>query len=222
MQRLLQLVEIAMEIDSSGKRERGPQKRAERTRRNVLEATLRLIARSGLGAVRFRAVSDEAGVSLGVITYHFPNRRDLLSAAFALHLEQSDEEASAFTELLGVAWKAGEVSLDDATDGVVRLLSSFVHDDRDSFIAGHELTLELTRDPSLVSSVQDSLSAHHRIVSALVEQVGSTVPEPDAEILSAAFQGLALKWLAHPDDPEFEERLRLVVRRMLEKFLGSF
>jgi AcrR family transcriptional regulator len=200
---------------------RGPQKRSELTRQNILEAALRLIARDGLGAVRMRAVANEAGVSLGVTTYHFPSRGDLLMAAFSLHLSQTDAAGADFSERFGAAWRADAISLDGLTDAVVQLLSRFVHEERDSFIASHELTLELTRDPALASRVQDALSLHHRSVVQMVEAVGSSEPELDADILSAALQGLALKWLARPNDRSFKERLRRVVRRLMERLLAD-
>ena len=41
--------------------------------------------------------------------------------------------------------------------------------------------------------------------TASEKAAGSEKPELDAEILSAAFQGLALKWLVRPEDPEFTQ-----------------
>ena len=52
----------------------------------------------------------------------------------------------------------------------------------------------------------------------MVALVGSSEPELDGEILSAALDGLALIWLAHPNDPDFEKRLRRMVRQLLEKY----
>ncbi len=198
---------------------RGPQKRGELTRQNVLEAALRLIAREGLGAVRMRAVAEEAGVSLGVTTYHFATRSDLLSAAFEFHLLQTDAAGGEFSEQFATAWQADSITLDELSDAVVRLLAYFVHDERDSFVASHELTLEVSRDPVLASRVKDALSNHHQLVVEMVERVGSREPELDGEILSATLQGLALKWLSREGDPEFEKRLRKVVRRLMERFL---
>lgn len=200
-------------------RSRGPQRRGDRTRRQILEAALTVIARRGLGSTTFRHVADEAGVGLGVITYHFPSRRELLTAAFALHLEQTDAEGRAFSDAHAEAWRSRGLSLDEMTDAVVDLLERLVSDDRDSFVASHELTLELTRDSKLARDVQDALSSHRRVIEQLVASTGSAEPELEAEILSAAFEGLALKWLAHADDPAFVLRLRRVVRHLMQKLL---
>ena len=207
--------------NATARAERGPQQRGLRTRAAILEGALRLIARSGLGAIRFRAVAEEAGVSLGVATYHFPTRRDLLTAAFELHLSQVDQQGRAFTDIYTPAWHANELSLDEIADAVLQLLESFVVKDRDSFIASQELGLELMRDPDLASRVQGAVSTHDRIVLELVERAGSTEPEVDAELLAATLQGLGLKWLTQRGDPNYREQLRPVVRRLMEHFLTT-
>jgi AcrR family transcriptional regulator len=198
--------------------QRGPQKRSKRTRQAILEAALRVIARRGVGASTFREVANDAEVSLGVVTYHFPNRRDLLTAAFALHLETTDQRGSSFSEEHGRALREKLRSGESIADAVVELLRSLVEDERDSFIASHELTLELTRDSELALSVKSALTAHRTIVAQMVAAAGSEDAELDGEILSAAFEGLALKWLAHPGDAQFEARLRRVVARLMSKF----
>lgn len=197
---------------------RGPQKRGERTRLAILEATLRLIARRGLGSVTFRDVALEARVSLGVTTYHFASRVDLLAAAFALHLEQIDAQGQAFSRAVGQMDADKPASLDTLVEAVVSLLRRFVVDERDSFVAGHELTLELSRDSELTSRIQGALSDHRSEVAEMVALAGSSDPEIDGEILSATLEGLALKWLARPHDPDFEKRLRRVVRHLLQNY----
>ena len=101
------------------------------------------------------------------------------------------------------------------------MLESFVVEDRDSFIASQELNLELMRDPDLALGVQSAVSTHHQIVLELVEKAGSAEPEVDAELLAAALQGLALKWLTRRDDPDYREKLRPVVRRLMQHFLTT-
>ena len=54
---------------------------AQGRREQILEATLRVIGRSGREAVTHRAVAEEAGVPLGSTTYYFDSRDDLLGQA---------------------------------------------------------------------------------------------------------------------------------------------
>jgi AcrR family transcriptional regulator len=198
---------------------RGPQARGERTRRRILDATLALIARRGAGSFTVREVASEADVSLGVTTYHFPTRAALLTAAFELHLELTDADGVALGDTHGPALLANQIGLERMTDVVLEMLRHMVHEDRDVFIAGQELTLEITRDPKLAETVGPALSAHHEVIEKLMAAIGSESPELDAEIFSATFEGFGLKWIAHPDDPAFETRLRAAIGRLLGKFL---
>ncbi|MEO8034941.1 MAG: TetR/AcrR family transcriptional regulator, partial [Acidobacteriota bacterium] len=48
--------------------------RSERSRRQVLDAALRLFAHHGYGATTVRAIADEAKVSVGNVYHHFPDK----------------------------------------------------------------------------------------------------------------------------------------------------
>src|SRR5258708_26122882 len=80
-----------------------PRKRSERKRsegeRPLMEATLRIIGRSGLDGVTHRAVAAEAGMSVGAVTHHFETRDVLVDAAlrFALTREVGRLRALAFS-----------------------------------------------------------------------------------------------------------------------------
>jgi len=198
---------------------RGPQARGTRTRRRILDAALTLIARRGAGSFTLREVAGEAGVSLGVTTYHFPTRAALLTAAFELHLALTDAEGVALGHTHGPALIANELGLEHMTDLVMEMLRRMVFEDRDVFIAGQELTLEITRDAKLAETVGPALKRHHAVIEQLMAAIGSEAPEVDAEILSATFEGFGLKWIVHPDDAAFEARLRAAVSRLLGKFV---
>lgn len=47
----------------------------------ILEATSELLAREGISGVSMRAVAREAGVSLGLVNYHFADKTSLVMAA---------------------------------------------------------------------------------------------------------------------------------------------
>ena len=55
----------------------------------ILRAVVDLLAHRGISAVSMRAVAREAGVSLGLVNYHFADKRSLVSAALRL-VEQQD------------------------------------------------------------------------------------------------------------------------------------
>src|SRR3981189_1994704 len=67
--------------------------------RPLMEATLRIIGRTGVDGVTHRAVAAEAGMSVGAVTHHFETREVLVDAAlrFALTREMNRLRALAFS-----------------------------------------------------------------------------------------------------------------------------
>jgi AcrR family transcriptional regulator len=56
-----------------------------RRKRAILDATLRLVAAQGAGAVRLRDVARASGVSVGTLQYYFDSRDQLIREAFDQH-----------------------------------------------------------------------------------------------------------------------------------------
>lgn len=63
-----------------GRARRRGQERADRTRDLVIEETIRCIREEGFAAASTRHIIARAGVSTGVVQYHFGDREGLLSA----------------------------------------------------------------------------------------------------------------------------------------------
>lgn len=75
-------------------RQRAPQERAEVTRAKLLDATLRVIHREGWSGASTAKICEEAAVSNGAQTHHFPRKNDLLIAA----LQRNRDELRARSE----------------------------------------------------------------------------------------------------------------------------
>ncbi len=58
------------------------------TRDRILEAALGLFNEQGVASVSMRAVAAGAGMSVGNLTYHFPNRDSLVQALFNTLIEE--------------------------------------------------------------------------------------------------------------------------------------
>lgn len=59
----------------------------EQRREQLIEATLRVIARKGVSAATVREISAEAGVAFSLIRHHFRTKEDLMYAAYAHHMQ---------------------------------------------------------------------------------------------------------------------------------------
>ena len=58
----------------------GNQARAERTRAMAIDVTVQIVLKEGFAAATGRHIADAAGVTWGVIQYHFGDRDGLLMA----------------------------------------------------------------------------------------------------------------------------------------------
>jgi TetR/AcrR family transcriptional regulator, regulator of biofilm formation and stress response len=184
-------------------------------REQILDATLRLIGRSGRQAVTHRAVAKEAGVPLGSTTYYFDSRDDLLGQALehvsALEVDRYDGLAEELRQL------------NTPTELADRLLSELVSaaQDRTAYIAEYELWLEAGRRPELREAAQSWCDAEQRAVAGALEHLGSTDPRADASIVVATLDGLGERVLAREDDPaQAAGELRPELHRLIERLVG--
>ena len=184
-------------------------------REQILDATLRLIGRSGRQAVTHRAVAEEAGVPLGSTTYYFDSRDDLLGQALehvsALEVDRYDGLAEELRQL------------NTPTELADRLLSELVSaaQDRTAYIAEYELWLEAGRRPELREAAQSWCDAEQRAVAGALEHLGSTDPRADASIVVATLDGLGERVLAREDDPaQAAGELRPELHRLIERLVG--
>lgn len=60
----------------------------EQRREQLIEATLRVIARKGVMGATVREISAEAGVAFSLIRHHFNTKEDLMYAAYAHHMQR--------------------------------------------------------------------------------------------------------------------------------------
>ena len=117
------------------------EERSERSRRQILDAALKLFSHRGYGATSVQDLAEEAGVSKGNIYHHFPDKetifRELLDQYFLL-LSQPDFP---FNKALGSATFPEHLeALGRATHDMVRDYREYVsliNVDRVEFDAAH-------------------------------------------------------------------------------------
>jgi len=184
-------------------------------REQILEATLRVIGRSGRQAVTHRAVAEEAGVPLGSTTYYFDSRDDLLGQAL---------EHVAASEVARYGRRAEELrTVSSPRELADRLIDDLVAaaTDRVAYIAEYELWLEAGRRPELRGAAQSWCDAEQRSVAGALEALGSTDPATDASIVVAAIDGLGERTLGREDDPaQAAEEFRPELRRLIERLVA--
>ena len=113
---------------------------AEETRRRILDAAVRRIAREGIDEVRLARIATDARVSPALVSYHFDSREALLVEA----LEHSYELAgSARTALVA------DGSARERLEAMVEACLPAPGDQRDDWLLWVELWLRAARNPEM-------------------------------------------------------------------------
>jgi AcrR family transcriptional regulator len=69
-------------VAGHGARPRYERQLPEQRRQELIDATIECLKRGGQEGLSMRAIATQAGVSLGLINHHFPNKDDLVAAAY--------------------------------------------------------------------------------------------------------------------------------------------
>lgn len=163
-------------------------------RDRILRAVLDLIAEHGIGGLSHRQIAAQAGVSLGTLSYHFPDRVGLLRES--LRLFASDEVAR--IETVGRGLRAGERGLDDLGGLVVQAMAGAA--DVAHVVAQFELYLHVTRDADLRDAVIDCQRAYDALAEEALRLIGVHDPAGIAPLVVSMVDGLALRRVLTGDE----------------------
>lgn len=181
--------------------------RGVKRRQELLEATLRLLAREGSAAVTMRAVASEAGVPSTAPTYYFASKQELLLESWRLHAERESSRVSRAITAVGSA---------ESSSAVANQLAWFVHDSlgpaRENLLAEVELLLETARQPELEELTRVWHQTLRERVRGTLAAAGSDHPDLDARLVLAVMAGLELDNVGAADKASVQELIELFAR----------
>jgi AcrR family transcriptional regulator len=163
------------------------------TRVKMLEATVEVLAESGIRGLRLEEVAKRIDVAVSLIYYHFGNRIDLLRETFQYLNEQSPSTILAGPE---------------ASDAFERLQSGMVNEftrpgARSYAVAWSELTSYAVFEPRLRVDIDAVTGLWVTAVQSVIvdgQADGSIrrdiVAEDEAQILTSLLDGLLFRWIA--------------------------
>ena len=170
-------------------RRTGERKSPDLRREEILDSTIRLVARKGFAAVTLRDVATDVGVAHGLLRHYFGDRDELIAAAF--------DRAAA--EEMATATDADGDTLSPAA--LIRVVAEWLTaTPRDHYLVWIDAWSEAPRNTALL----DSLRRHHldceRRLTRLIEEGADakvfTLVKPAADIssfLTALADGLAVQ-----------------------------
>ena len=169
-------------------------------REAICRALPRVVARDGFDGVTYRSVAAEAGVTHGLVSYHFKTREAMIHEALKWAVEHTLESAH-------LAMSTGR--LDDFASDVPRALD----DSPEEAIFQFELLLRALRSPDLREDVRKSYDDY---VAAISESLRASGIEDIsiARLVFAALDGLTLQHFLY-EEPGRTEQALSALRRLL-------
>ena len=147
-------------------------KRAQKTRKRVIEAATRLFVQQGYATTTMRAIADEAGVSVPTVELLFGTKAQLLHVVIDVAVAGDDEPVP----VLSRAWAADAQSAADLADFlsvVAKVLSAAQARSAGVVLAAYEAAAS---DPDIQLLIMDRESQRERtatwIVDGVVERAG--------------------------------------------------
>lgn len=183
-------------------------------RREIIDATVRVMAARGWGETSIDEITREAGVSRGLISYHFKDKNELLSGV----LERSRE---IFSDAVSAAVAASTDPMEQMRLAT-RAAILQARDDPVAFEVFLNFSANSATDPGLHAQVQD-LYQHFRDVTAQAIRRGqetglySRALDPGAAAArhQGAIIGIALQWLLAPGAFDLEATADCAVEMLM-------
>jgi TetR/AcrR family transcriptional regulator, regulator of biofilm formation and stress response len=188
---------------------------SEQVRGAIVAATVRLVARDGVGAVTHRRVAELAGVSLSSTTWHFASKEEILEAALRCTAQREIERIGAMAERIAAA-TPGEFD----PQAWAHELADWVHEqavgeERENTVALYRLQLETLGRPVAVEIHRDWGEGLSGIGAEVLAEAGSPSPELDTRLVVAALDGLRLSVLSAKEQGEDTDWLEPAILRLI-------
>ncbi|MFJ3901667.1 TetR/AcrR family transcriptional regulator [Streptomyces sp. NPDC090025] len=161
----------------------------------ILEAAARVIARRGVRGLRVEELAEEAGVSTGLIYYHFKDRTGILRNT----LEYINDRAERYTTA-AEGEDAEPLTPRAELEQVLLLELQDIPEVRENSTAWGELRASAVFDSVLREDLARATLVWVQEVAALLGQVQPLAPAATlaaaAERLTALLEGLSMRWLS--------------------------
>jgi AcrR family transcriptional regulator len=163
----------------------------------LLDAAARVVAREGFRGLTYRAVAGEAGLTHGLVAYHFGSRDKLIHEATV----KAAREAIA-----GSSLDPESGLLEDFARDLARLAAEAP----DAQAFQFELALEARRRPELLPEIRALYEQYIEVVEQALERFGVESRPALARVVFAALDGLMLQQLIFDRPGETEEAVALL------------
>lgn len=173
-------------------------------REALIDAAVAVLTESGIRGVTYRSVAERAGVTHGLVRYHFNTLGELIRTAVR-------------------DWATTSIALTDIAPGTGRIrdmgqqLPTNLRDHGDEHIAMYEVTFAAIRTGNMLAEVRDTYQAYCDAVGRELERAGLDTHDGSlADLVFAAIDGLTIQQLVFGDTPRLQAGLDLL-HQLLER-----
>lgn len=188
--------------------------RSSETQERVINAAIDLLRQKGYAGFRIADVTEEAGVSRGAQSHHFPTKVDLVLSAISRVFTQATEESQ---------WRVAAVKSDDD------VIEAMIADASDFFLGknfsiGLDILGAAGREPELRDAVQQVARSNRQLVEDMWIGLLLTrgLSREDAEdvlwLVFSSIRGLSVRLLWQFDPERFERVKRITYQAARELF----
>ena len=184
-------------------------------RKQLIDATITCIAKSGIAGTTLTAVTKEAGLSLGLVNFHFKSKDALLAATLNALAE---EHRALWTKALG----QGGLS---AADKLAAIVDAQFHPrvcSRKKLAVWFAFFGDAAHRKSYRASSSHIDAERQETSARLCREIGDVDAEQIAATLEGLFDGLWLNMLMYPDKFQRQEAARSVFAYLRTQFPSHF
>jgi AcrR family transcriptional regulator len=163
-------------------------------REALLRAVLRAVARHGFAGLTYRAVAAEAGVTHGLVSYHFGSLDAMIREALALAAEDAIRDSR-------LEVSSGELGAFGTS------LSKLVSEQAEAQSYQFELTFEARRRPELAQHVRTLYENYYEVIEQSLVALGLPRDRALTRLVFAALDGLVLQQLIFADPDATDEAI---------------
>jgi DNA-binding transcriptional regulator YbjK len=169
---------------------------SQRLREAIVIATVRIVARDGVGAVTHRRVAEEAGVSLSSTTWHFASKGEILEAALRWAAQREVERVDAMADSIAAASAGGFDPEAWGEELAAWVVAQSEGAEREVTVALYRLQLETLGRPGAIGVHREWGAALEDVGERVLGPAGSATPALDTRLVVAALDGLRLHVLS--------------------------
>ena len=174
------------------------------TRARLLNAALTLFATRGYASTPVDAIAEAAGVSAGLLYYHFDSKSAVLNAIFEQSLTDVQATFSAAD---------GESAASDRLPALLRSAGAIVPRHRSFWAVWYGLRMQQDVLKSLGPSVSHFTAAIVRTLERYLRDIDWPDPAIEAQLLFAQIDGMCQHYVLAPDRYPLDQMIERLIER---------